>query len=60
MPALAEIKSVFFVSDTLALYFMLYNFKTVLANQVKGKIKFCFWVWFYIQQISFFFGYVVL
>lgn len=42
------------MSSTLALYFMLYNFKAVLANQVKGKIKFDFCIWFYIQQIPFF------
>lgn len=42
------------MSSTLALYFMLYNFKAVLANRVKGKIKFDFCIWFYIQQIPFF------
>lgn len=55
-----EIKSAFFVSSTLALYFMLYNFKAVLANQVKGKTKFDFCIWFYIQQIPFFLCLVLL
>ena len=48
------------MSSTLALYFMLYNFKAVLANQVKGKIKFNFCISFYIQQIPFFLCLVML